>query len=393
MSISRADRSRFGSLWFTMDRTLLTAILSLFAVGLVVSLAATPAVADRKGFEPFHFVERHIVFALVGVVVMFTFASLSAREIRRLAGMMFVGCLGLMGYVLWAGPEINGARRWLIVAGFSMQPSELAKPAFIILTAWLLAERQRKPDMPTGPVMIALFVPFVFMLRLQPDIGQTMLVVAVWGALLVLGGLSLAWPLAAGALAAAILGFAYATQTYVQKRIDAFLSGDVAANMQTERAMRSFSDGGFLGLGPGAGSIKTDLPDAHTDFILAVIAEEYGAVSCLALLGLYAFIVFRAMARGIAREDLYVRFSLFGLALLFGGQALINMAVNVGLLPAKGMTLPLISAGGSSMIAVSITLGLILSFARRTPDTRPLRHVPFVVTPTAGELADEGRRE
>ncbi|MEM1306612.1 MAG: putative peptidoglycan glycosyltransferase FtsW [Pseudomonadota bacterium] len=384
MRVSRADRSRLSRVWFTLDRTLLVAILILLAIGLVVSLAASPAVALRKGLEPFHFVERHVVFAGLALAMVMGLSLLTAREVRRAALLLYVAGSAAMVYVLAAGPEINGAQRWLRLGAFSLQPSEFVKPALVVLAGWLLAERQRRPDMPALIGLIGLSALFLLLLRLQPDMGQVMLMGAVLVGLGILAGLSLLWigGLVTGGIAA--LGVAYVTQPYVARRIDAYLSTDFSGTDQASRAIRSFIDGGFFGRGPGAGTIKTDLPDAHTDYIFAVIAEEYGAVACIALLALYGFIAFRAVARALASDDLGVRYALIGLALLFSGQALINMGVNVGLLPATGMTLPFVSAGGSSMIAISITLGMMLALSCRAPDPRGLSSVPFVVTPELG---------
>ncbi|MEO1718738.1 MAG: putative peptidoglycan glycosyltransferase FtsW [Pseudomonadota bacterium] len=369
-------------LWFTLDRTLLIAVLVLLTVGMVVSLAASPSVAIRKGLDPFYFVERHLMVSGVCVIVLLSLALFTARELRRLSLILFFGGVTAMVYVLAIGPEINGARRWLRFGGFSLQPSEFVKPAFVVLVGWLLAERQRRPDMPTIALLVAVVVVFAALLRLQPDMGQLVLVVVVATAMIVLGGLPLIWPAALSGLAVVALGLAYLTQDYVARRIDSFLATDFSGTDQASRAVRSFVDGGFFGRGPGAGTIKTDLPDAHTDYIFAVLAEEYGVVACLALLALYGFIVFRAIARAIASDDLAVRFALVGLALMFGGQALINMGVNVGLLPAKGMTLPFISAGGSSMVAISITLGMMLALSCRVPRGVSSATPPIVVAPS-----------
>jgi cell division protein FtsW len=365
MRFDREDKSLIADWWFTVDRVLLAAVLVLMGVGVIVSLAASPAVADSKGLEAFYFVKRHVVIVLAGALLMVTLSLQSPRMIRRIALVTFLVSIAAMVYILVAGEAVNGARRWVRVMGMSLQPSELAKPAFIVLAAWAFAEWERRRDMPALPIAIALYACFLGLLALQPDVGQSFLVTVVWAALFLLAGLSVFWVVGLVALTVAGVVVAYFTLPYVAARIDVFLSADAAATSQVARAYESFRIGGLFGRGPGEGTIKTVLPDAHTDFIFAVIAEEYGAIACLALLALYGLIVFRALVLAIKAQDLSVRYAASGLALLIGLQALINMGVNVGLLPAKGMTLPFISAGGSSLIAVSLTFGMMLSLTRR----------------------------
>ena len=365
MRFDREDKSLIADWWFTVDRVLLAAILVLMGVGVIVSLAASPAVADSKGLEAFYFVKRHVVIVLAGAFLMVTLSLQSPRMIRRIALVTFLASIAAMVYILVAGEAVNGARRWVRVMGMSLQPSELAKPAFIVLAAWAFAEWERRRDMPALPIAIALYACFLGLLALQPDVGQSFLVTVVWGALFLLAGLSVFWVGGLIALTVAGVVVAYFTLPYVAARIDVFLSADPAATSQVARAYESFRIGGLFGRGPGEGTIKDVLPDAHTDFIFAVIAEEYGVIACLALLALYGLIVFRALVLAIKAQDLSVRYAASGLALLIGLQALINMGVNVGLLPAKGMTLPFISAGGSSLIAVSLTFGMMLSLTRR----------------------------
>ena len=373
MRFERDDRSLLADWWFTVDRSLLTAVFVLMGVGIIVSLAASPSVAISKDLATFYFVKRHILNVCIGAVLLLALSNLSPRYIRRIALVLFCACIVAMVYILVAGDEINGARRWVRVAGISIQPSEFAKPAFVVLSAWAFAEYERRRDMPALPVALCLYAVFVTLLLLQPDIGQSLLITFVWGGLFILAGLSFALVALFLALVVVGLGIIYVELPYIQDRVDAFLSPVVGSNSQVERAYNSFKEGGLLGRGPGEGTIKTVLPDAHTDFIFAVIAEEYGAVACLALLALFAFIVFRALIQAIAIENLDTRYAVCGLALLIAGQTLINMGVNVGLLPAKGMTLPMISAGGSSLIAISITFGMILGLTRRRVSMRRVR--------------------
>lgn len=380
MRISRADRSRFAEWWFTVDYVLLLAILALVGAGLVLSLAASPAVAIKKGLPTYYFVKRHILFSGLGLGVMFAVSLLRPTAVRRLSLVLLALSFAGLVAVFLTGAEINGARRWLSIGGFSLQPSEFAKPAFVVASAWFLAEARLRTDMPALPIAIALCVVFTVLLAVQPDIGQLMLINIVWGALFFLSGQPIAGAAVLVACGAAGLGLAYATFGHVRLRIDRFLGALPGDNSQVDRAMQSFTQGGFLGRGPGDGTIKTVLPDAHTDFIFAVVAEEYGVIAALALLVLFAFVVLRALSRAGREPETATRLAALGLALVFGLQALINMGVNVGLLPAKGMTLPFISAGGSSTLAVSITLGMLLALTRPRPDPQHLKKPRLVPT-------------
>jgi cell division protein FtsW len=378
MRLSRADRSRVADWWFTVDHVLVGAILALVAAGLILSLAASPAVAIRKGLPTYYFVERHLFFSALGVLVMLTVSLFSPRGVRRLGLALFAVSIAGLVAVYFVGPELHGAQRWLSIGGHSIQPSEFAKPGFVVVSAWLFAESQRRADMPALPLAILVAICFTGLLIAQPDVGQTLLVTAVWGTLYYLSGQALLGAGIIGVCGAMGFVFAYSTFAHVRFRIDKFFSPTPGDNSQLDRAMRSFSEGGFLGRGPGEGTIKTALPDAHTDFIFAVVAEEYGVIACLVLLGLFAFIVMRALVAAAQDKDAATRLSIQGLALLFGLQALINMGVNVGLLPAKGITLPFVSSGGSSMIAVSITLGMLLSLTRHRPHVARVKKPPLL---------------
>lgn len=368
MRLARDDRSIVAEWWFSVDRMLLAVVLVLIGVGIVLSLAASPAVATRKGLPAFYFVERHLVFVAVGIVIMFTVSLLEPRSVLMLAfGLLAVSLVLMLAAVLW-GTEINGARRWVRFAGFSLQPSELAKPAFAIVTAWLFAEARARPGAGMVALAFALYGLTAGLLLLQPDVGQMMLITLVWGALYFISGQPILGALAFGGVGLGGLVAAYFSFPHVRGRIARYLDPASGDTFQTDRAIQSFVEGGFFGRGPGEGTIKSVLPDAHTDFILAVVAEEYGAIACLLLLSLYAFLVVRALARYRHRRDPFSQLAISGLALLIAMQAAINMAVNVGLIPAKGMTLPFISAGGSSMIAASLTAGLLLALVRRRAD-------------------------
>ncbi len=370
MRISRGDDSVLGRWWLSFDRVLVAALLLLAAAGVVLSLASSPSVAVKKGLPALYFAERQMIFAAIGVLLMLLVSLLSPHGIRRLALALFVGGTVAMVVVLLSGEEINGARRWLRVAGFSLQPSELAKPGFAVLVAWAFSESERRPDMPGMLIAIGLLAILAPLLVLQPDVGQTLLICAVWIVLYLLAGRSQWVAVGLGALSAIGLAAAYASFPHVRHRIDRFISPVRGDNSQLDRAYQSFSEGGLLGRGPGEGTIKTVLPDAHTDFVLAVVAEEFGALACLVLLLLLATIVLRPLLKAADARDGFIRYATVSLALLVGLQALINLGTNVGLLPAKGMTLPFVSVGGSSTLAVAITCGMLIALTRRRADVR-----------------------
>jgi cell division protein FtsW len=384
MRISRAERSLLADWWFTVDRVLLATILVIAGAGSLLSLAASPAIAIKRGLPTYHFVERHLVFSLLSVAVMLAVSSLSPRSVRRLALGVMIAAAAAMALVLLDGTEINGARRWLHITGHSLQPSEIGKPAFVVLSAWLLAEAERRPDVPATGLACLLYFCFAGLLVLQPDVGQALVVSLVWCALFLLAGRPLKWFLAlAAAIPAGVLA-AYAGLGYVRWRVDRFLNPSLGESFQTDRALQSFIEGGFFGKGPGEGTIKTVLPDARSDFIFAVIAEEYGTLACLVILGLFALVALRAFSRGSGLRDGSVRLAGQGLALLFALQAVVNMAVNVGLVPAKGITLPFISSGGSSMLGMGLAMGMLLALTRRSPDRTRVERSGFAPGRRAG---------
>ena len=367
MTFARTDKSHLAEWWFTIDRTLLGMLLTLAAAGCLVALAATPAVAVKRGLPAFALAERHIIIALGAVLLMVAVSLLSPRQVRRLALTVLAASLFGLVLVLVIGPEINGARRWLRAPGLSIQPSEFAKPAFAVITAWLLAETARRPDIPARGLAIGLFITLATLLLLQPDVGQTLLITLVFAGLLVLSGQPLRGIAALALVAIGGLLATYATFPHVRTRLDRFL-GNGGDTYQTDRALQSFLEGGVLGRGPGEGTIKLLLPDAHTDFVFAVIAEEFGIAACLAVLILIALIVLRALIIALDHPRPATGLAIAGLTLLLAIQAAINMGVAVGLLPAKGMTLPFISNGGSSTLAIGLTCGMLLALTRRRPD-------------------------
>jgi cell division protein FtsW len=365
--ISRLERTPFAAWWWTVDRLMLAALLVLMLTGIVLSLAASPPVASRLGLEPFYFVNRHILYLVPALAVLLATSFLPLRHIRRIALVVFFVSLALVAATHFFGAEVKGARRWIVILGVNLQPSEFLKPAFVILIAWLFGETARRPEMPANTMALALLLVTVTGLVLQPDFGQTMLVALVWGALFFLAGMRLVWVAGLGGAAAiGILG-AYFTVPHVTRRIQRFLDPASGDTFNIDQALESFQRGGWFGRGPGEGTIKRILPESHTDFVFAVAAEEFGIVLCLVLVALFAFIVLRALRHAMHSENLFVRFATAGLGILFGLQSAINMAVNLHLMPAKGMTLPFLSYGGSSMISLAYGMGMLLALTRERP--------------------------
>jgi cell division protein FtsW len=373
MKLSRSDRSLLAEWAFTIDRALLIALLSLIAIGVVLSVAASPAVALKKGLPTYYFVERHVFFAALGTIIMVVISFFSPMGVRRLAAVLFLVAVAGMIVVIFSGTSINGAQRWLMLGSYSIQPSEFAKPAFIVIIAWLFGEAASRSDMPALPFALLLWAVFAAILVMQPDVGQTVLISTTAGLIYLLAGMPIIGAAILMLLGSGGMWLAYMYFPHVQSRFDKYFGSAPLESSQAGRAIQSFTEGGLFGRGPGEGVIKSVLPDAHTDYIFAVIGEEYGAVACIALLGVFAFVVARALRRAAAEPNASDRLAIQGLALVFGLQSLINMGVNIGLLPPKGMTLPFISAGGSSMLALSITAGMLLALTRWRPDPQRLK--------------------
>jgi cell division protein FtsW len=369
MRLTRADRSLISDWWFTVDRLMLFALILLMGAGLVLSLAASPPIAAKFNLDPFHFVQRQALLLIPSIFIMLWGSLLSPTQIRRASLIIFLVGLALMIATQFIGPEIKGARRWIQFGIVSLQPSEFVKPAFIVLTAWLFNESQKRTDVPSLELSLVAYASFVLLLVLEPDFGQTLLVTLVWGTMFFMSGMNLVWIGALGLAAVVGLTSTYLLVPHVASRIDRFLNPASGDTYQADRALESFLHGGWFGKGPGEGTVKDVLPDSHTDFIFAVTAEEYGLIACLILLALFAFIVLRGLSKASQQPDGYIRLATSGLIMLFGFQALINMAVNVGLLPAKGMTLPFISYGGSSLLAMALTMGFALGLTRKRPKT------------------------
>ena len=369
--VSRAERSALANWWWTVDRWLLAAIGTLIVLGLVLIMAGSPPVADRLHLPTFHFVNRQAELLVPSVALMFAFSFLSPRYVRRGALALYIVAMALIFAALMFGHEVKGAKRWI----FGLQPSEFIKPAFVILAAWAISEGARRRDVPGNWLAILLLPMTVIPLILQPDFGQTMLICLVWGALFVMAGLHWFWFAGLAGFGVAAVGLAYKFVPHVRARIlhftEAAQTGGQASgvneNFQVETAHDSFVSGSWFGKGPGEGILKHKLPDSHTDFIFAVTGEEFGLLFCIALVALFAFIVLRGLLKAAHNEDPFCRFATAGLVMLFGIQASINMAVNLQLMPAKGMTLPFISYGGSSLLSLGISMGFLIAVTRKRP--------------------------
>ncbi len=368
----RISAGMFSEWWNTVDRTLLAAVLALAFTGLVLSFAAGPPMAQRFHYDTYHFVIRHAVFLIPALSGMVLISMLPPDYIRRLA----VGLLGLafigMVLTLLIGPEVNGAQRWLDLGPFSLQPSEFLKPALIVTTAWVFARQTRTPRYPGRTIAFAIYGLAVVLLVLEPDIGQTVLITAAWGLVFFVAGLPVLWVAVLSVLSGAALVSSYFLVGHVRERIDGFLDPDTTDTHQVDMAMEAIKGGGFFGRGPGEGIIKRQIPDAHTDFVFSVAAEEYGILMCVLIAGLFAFIVIRGLGRALREHDQFIQLAVTGLVAVLGLQAAINMGVNLHVLPAKGMTLPWISYGGSSLMATGLTCGMILALTRSRVSRRRL---------------------
>ncbi len=364
---SRAQRTAFSEWWWTVDRLTLGALVALMLGGIVLCLAASPPVAARIGLDPFHFVDRQVLFLIPAGAVLIVTSFLSPREVRQVSLVVFAVSLVLVALTPHFGAEIKGARRWLVILGINIQPSEFLKPAFVILIAWLFGESAKRPEMPANLIALVLLVVVVALLVMQPDFGQTMLIALVWSALFYMAGMRLIWVIGLAATAGAGLMTAFYTVPHVAQRIQGFLDPSAGNSFNVDIATESFLRGGWFGRGPGEGTIKRILPEGHTDFVFAVAAEEFGIVLCLILVALFAFIVIRALIKAMRNNDPFARFAVAGLAILFGLQSTINMAVNLHLMPAKGMTLPFISYGGSSLISLAYAMGMLVALTRERP--------------------------
>ena len=365
MSIARTDNSILGRWWWTIDRWSLFSLIMLSVIGVMLAMAASPSVAERIGLEPLHFVRRQSAYLPLALIVMVAVSLLSPIGVRRLAVAVLLGALVLLIATLFVGTEIKGAKRWISVAGFSLQPSEFVKPALAIVCGWMFAAQRLGEEIP-GNLIACLFLASVaFLLLMQPDVGQVLVILAVWFSQWFLAGLPMIWVATSVGIGIVGLIAAYFVFPHVASRIDRFIDPRSGDNYQVDRAMEAFLNGGLWGRGPGEGTVKSYLPDAHADFILAVAGEEFGLVLCFVIVGLFGFVVFRGIINLMRNSDFFVVIAATGLLVQFALQALINMGSTTNLMPTKGMTLPFISYGGSSLLALAFGMGALLALTRR----------------------------
>ncbi|MBH69225.1 MAG: cell division protein FtsW [Rhodospirillaceae bacterium] len=366
-TLARTDTSVIGKWWWTVDRWSLGVLILLLLFGVLMIFTASPAVATKINLGSYHFVQRHLTLVPAGIAVIILVSLISPKNVRRLALLGLVISLILLSITLMLGAEIKGARRWLSVAGFSLQASEFVKPFFAVVTAWMFSEWRSRQGFPGHWISISIYLLIICLLLAQPDLGQTVVISAVWFCQFFLAGLPLVLVVSFIGLGIAGLVGTYFSLEHVRSRIDRFLDPSTGDTYQIDRSLEAFANGGFVGTGPGEGEIKVLLPDAHTDFVFVVTGEEFGVLVALTVLGLFGYLVLRGYLRIISESNLFVFLAAAGLLTQFGLQALIHMASSLQLIPAKGMTLPFISYGGSSFLALSIGMGMLLSLTRRRP--------------------------
>lgn len=365
--LTRSDTSVLSRWWWTIDKWSLFLLCALAGVGLLLIGAASPAVAERLDFSPMHFILRQAVFVPAALALMFITSMLTPRQVRRVAVVVFLCSVVLLILTLVAGHETKGARRWLLIAGQSLQASEFIKPAFAVTVAWMFAASRLGENIPGNIIAAVLLVIVCTLLLAQPDVGQTGVVAAIWVSQLFLTGLSMIWIAVLAILGVGGLVTAYFVFPHVSNRIDRFFNPHTGDTYQIDRATEAFLNGGAFGTGPGAGTVKAHIPDAHADFVFAVLGEEFGLIACLLLLLVFVIIVSRGFIRALQDNDLFVILATAGLLVQFALQALINTASAVNLIPPKGMTLPFVSYGGSSTLAIAFGMGMMLALTRRRP--------------------------
>ena len=365
---ARAGEPVLPKWWGTIDKWSISCVLILFGIGILLGLAASPPLAERNGFQPFHYVERQAVFGFMALGVMMLTSMMGPKLVRRLAVLGFVVAFGALVMLPVFGTDFGkGAVRWYSLGFASVQPSEFLKPGFVVVVAWLIAAGQEINGPPGLRLSFLLTLVIVAFLAMQPDFGQACLVLFGWGVMYFVAGAPILLLLGM-AVAVVLAGMvAYSGSEHFARRIDGFLSPDVDPNTQLGFATNAIREGGFFGVGVGEGEVKWSLPDAHTDFIIAVAAEEYGLVLVLCIIALYALIVVRSLLRLMRERDPFIRLAGTGLVAMFAVQAMINMGVAVRLLPAKGMTLPFVSYGGSSLVAGGIAVGMLFALTRSRP--------------------------
>ncbi|MDO8360235.1 MAG: putative peptidoglycan glycosyltransferase FtsW [Devosia sp.] len=373
---ARDRKTPIAEWWWTIDKQLLSALILLMAVGMLLSFAASPPVAERLGLSPWHFIIRHAMFDLLALPVLIGTSFMGHRQARFAALGVLIVSVVLLWLTLKLGVEVKGAKRWISFAGNTIQPSEFVKPAFAVIGAWLFSESMQQKGIPARIIATLIMVAIVGGLLLQPDIGQTALVLSTWAALLFLSGIS--WFLIVGLAGLGVGGLfgAYYVFPHFAKRIDSFINPEGGNTYQVDKALNSLLEGGWFGRGPGESMAKKVIPDAHADYVFSAAAGEFGILFCLCLVALIVFIVVRAMSGAQRQQTLYARLAVSTLAVQFGLQCAINLAVNLNLIPPKGMTLPFVSYGGTSTIAIAFGMGLMLALTRKRPEERMATGLP-----------------
>lgn len=354
--------------WRTVDKWSMSCVLMLFGVGLLLGFAASPPLAAKNGFDPFHYVQRQAVFGGMAVVAMILTSMMSPVIVRRLAVLGFIAAFVALALLPFFGTDFGkGATRWYSLGFASLQPSEFLKPGFVVAAAWMMAASMEINGPPGKTWSFALCISIVLMLALQPDFGQAALILFGWGVMYFVAGAPVTILVLMAGMVVIAGTVAYSSSEHFARRIDGFLTAELDPTTQLGYATNAIREGGLFGVGVGEGEVKRYLPDAHTDFIIAVAAEEYGLVLVLIVILLFSGVVVRSLLRLVRERDPFIRLAGTGLACIFGVQAMINMGVAVRLLPTKGMTLPFVSYGGSSVIASGIAVGMLLAFTRTRP--------------------------
>jgi cell division protein FtsW len=365
IQVDRFDPSLFGRWWWTVDRWLLAGLAVLMMFGTLLVAAASPPVAERIGLESFHFVQRHVIMLVIGVPLMLAISLFGPRGVRRIGLALFILTFILLILTPIIGQNIKGATRWIQLPGMSIQPSEFMKPALAIVTAWLFSLRAQNPAFPGRIIATVLYLMTVSLFLIQPDLGQTVVLSAVWLAQFVLAGLPILLIVSLAVMGVGGIVVAYFSFDHVRSRIDRFLDPESGDTYQIDRSIEAFQNGGWFGVGPGQGSVKKVLPDAHADFVFSVAGEEMGVMACIFLLTVVAFIVLRGWWRGQRSGDLFTLLAVSGLVAQIGLQSMIHMASSLHLMPTKGMTFPFVSYGGSSLLALCINMGMVLALTRK----------------------------
>jgi cell division protein FtsW len=363
-TLARTDTSLVGYWWWTIDRWNMGAVAILAMLGALLTLAASPAVAERLNLDTFYFARRQMVFLALGLSAMIAISFLSLRGVRRFSVVLMAVSVILMILTLIFGDEIKGASRWLRIGGISIQASEFVKPAFAILAAWMFSVSRLDDHIPGYSIATGMYFFVISLLLFQPDVGMSIVISAIWGMQIFVAGLPLTFVIAVAAFFLAGSFCAYFVFDHVRGRVDRFLDPDVSVGFQVSRSIEAFRNGGWTGRGPGEGRVKEVLPDAHADFILAVAGEEFGLIVCMIIVALFLFVVLRGFTRIFKDDDFFVLLAVTGLLVQFAIQAIINMASTLNLMPPKGMTLPFISYGGSSTLALGMGMGMVLALTR-----------------------------